>query len=225
MSETETIIKNLALVKKTISGALKSSSRLGNTTKLVAVSKTRPLDVIEKALMAGQRIFGENRVQEAEEKWLDLKILYPKTQLHLIGPLQTNKAALAASLFDVIETIDRIKLATAISRQIKKTGRHVRCFVQVNTGKEAQKAGVFPEEVDAFIETCRSDLSLSIDGLMCIPPRNEEPGLHFGLLREIADRNNIKELSMGMSADYEIAVQFGATYVRVGTAIFGPRIG
>ena len=223
MSETETIVNNIALVKKAINVALKASSRAENTTNLVAVSKTRPLDVIKKALTAGQYIFGENRVQEAEGKWLDLKKVYPSTQLHLIGPLQTNKVALAVGLFDVIETIDRIKLAKAISRQINTTGRHVRCFVQVNTGKEIQKAGVFPEDADAFVKTCRLDLNLPVDGLMCIPPKNEEPSLHFGLLRKIADRNNIKELSMGMSADYKIAVQFGATYVRVGTAIFGPR--
>jgi PLP dependent protein len=223
MSETETIVNNIALVKKAINVALKASSRAENTTNLVAVSKTRQLDVIKKALTAGQYIFGENRVQEAEGKWLDLKKVYPNTQLHLIGPLQTNKVALAVELFDVIETIDRIKLAKAISRQINTTGRQVRCFVQVNTGKEIQKAGVFPEDADAFVKTCRLDLNLPVDGLMCIPPKNEEPSLHFGLLREIADRNNINELSMGMSADYKIAIQFGATYVRVGTAIFGPR--
>ena len=223
MPKTETVAENVLLVEKAINNALKASSRLKNATKLVAVSKTKPSDVIEKALTAGQRIFGENRVQEAEKKWVYLKKLYPDTQLHLIGPLQTNKAALAVRLFDVIETVDRIKLARAISRQIINTGCDVRCFVQVNTGKETQKAGVFPEKADAFIKACRLDLSLPVDGLMCIPPKNEEPALHFGLLREIADRNNIKELSMGMSGDYETAIQFGATYVRVGTAIFGPR--
>ncbi len=223
MTPLEAIDKNLNAVKQAIDGALRDNHRLENATKLVAVSKTKPRDVIERALKAGQRLFGENRVQETEQKWLDLKRLYPDTQLHLIGPLQTNKAAVAVSLFDVIETIDRLKLATAVSRHIKDTGRKIRCFIQVNTGEEHQKAGVFPAEADGFIQTCITTLNLPVDGLMCIPPTDEEPALHFGLLRKIAERNNIKELSMGMSADYETAIQFGATYVRIGRAIFGSR--
>jgi pyridoxal phosphate enzyme (YggS family) len=223
MHPTGTIHKNLKTVQQAIDSALRENNRLENATKLIAVSKTRPQEVIEHALKAGQRLFGENRVQETEQKWVGLKKLYPDAQLHLIGPLQTNKAALAVSLFDVIETIDRLKLATAVSRHIKETGRKVLCFIQVNTGKELQKAGVFPEAADRFIETCRSTLNLSVEGLMCIPPTDEEPALHFALLRKIAERNNIKELSMGMSADYETAIQFGATYVRIGTAIFGSR--
>jgi pyridoxal phosphate enzyme (YggS family) len=218
-----TINKNLQTVKRAIDVALRQNNRLENAAKLVAVSKTKPQDVIEQALKAGQRLFGENRVQETEQKWLGLKKLYPDAQLHLIGPLQTNKAALAVSMFDVIETIDRLKLAKAVSRHIKDTGRNVRCFVQVNTGKELQKAGVFPEAADEFIETCKFNLNLTVEGLMCIPPTDEEPALHFALLRKIAERNKIKELSMGMSADYETAIQFGATYVRIGTAIFGSR--
>ena len=218
-----TINKNLKTVKQAIDGALRKNNRLETATKLVAVSKTKPQDVIEQALEAGQRLFGENRVQETEQKWPGLKELYPDAQLHLIGPLQTNKAALAVSMFDVIETIDRLKLATAVSRHIKDTGRNVRCFIQVNTGKELQKAGVFPEAADEFIDTCKSKLNLTVEGLMCIPPTDEEPALHFALLRKIAERNKIKELSMGMSADYETAIHFGATYVRIGTAIFGSR--
>ena len=223
MHPLEIIDKNLTTVKRAIEGALRDNHRLKGATKLVAVSKTKPRDVIEQALKAGQRVFGENRVKEAEEKWLDLKQLYPDTQLHLIGPLQTNKAALAVSLFDVIETIDRLKLATAISRHMRDTGRKIRCFIQVNTGEERQKAGVFPAEADDFIQTCITNLNLPVEGLMCIPPAGEEPALHFSLLRKIAERNNIRELSMGMSADYATAIQFGATYVRIGTAIFGSR--
>jgi pyridoxal phosphate enzyme (YggS family) len=223
MHPLEIIDKNLTTVKQAIEGALRDNHRLKGATKLVAVSKTKPRDVIEHALKAGQRVFGENRVKEAEEKWLDLKQLYPDTQLHLIGPLQTNKAALAVSLFDVIETIDRLKLATAISRHMRDTGRKIRCFIQVNTGEERQKAGVFPAEADDFIQTCIINLNLPVEGLMCIPPAGEEPALHFSLLRKIAERNNILELSMGMSADYATAIQFGATYVRIGTAIFGSR--
>jgi pyridoxal phosphate enzyme (YggS family) len=223
MHPLEIIDKNLTTVKQAIEGALRDNHRLKGATKLVAVSKTKPRDVIEQALKAGQRVFGENRVKEAEEKWLDLKQLYPDTQLHLIGPLQTNKAALAVSLFDVIETIDRLKLATAISRHMRDTGRKIRCFIQVNTGEERQKGGIFPAEADGFIQTCITNLSLPVEGLMCIPPAGEEPALHFSLLRKIAERNNIRELSMGMSADYATAIQFGATYVRIGTAIFGSR--
>ena len=217
------IDKNLKAVKDIIDDTVAVNQRLENSVKLVAVSKTKPRDVIEQALKAGHRLFGENRVQETQKKWLDLKKIYPDTQLHLIGPLQTNKAALAVSLFDVIETIDRFKLAKAVARYINDTDRRPRCFIQVNTGKEPQKAGDLPEETDEFINICRTTLNLPVEGLMCIPPTNEEPALHFGFLREIAERNNIKELSMGMSADYETAIQFGATYVRVGTAIFGSR--
>ena len=217
------IEKNLNAVKDIINITLTNHDRLKNDAKLVVVSKTKPINVIEEALKTGHRLFGENRVQEAEKKWLVLKNLYPDTKLHLIGPLQTNKAAAAVGLFDVIHTIDRLKLAQAVSRHIRHQKRKVRCFIQVNTGKEQHKNGIFPEDTDGFIKTCKSDLNLPIDGLMCIPPVNEEPALHFGLLREIAERNQITELSMGMSADYTTAIQFGATYVRIGTAIFGSR--
>ena len=218
------IIKdNLNVVNGIINDTLKANQRPQNTTKLIAVSKTKPRGLIEQALKAGQRLFGENRVQESEEKWIDLKKKYPDTELHLIGPLQTNKALIAVNLFDVIQTIDRIKLAKAVARHMNDTGRRPACFVQVNTGREPQKAGVLPEDADDFIQTCRSQLQLPIGGLMCIPPAVDEPALHFAFLREIAQRNNIRELSMGMSADYKVGIQFGATYIRVGTAIFGAR--
>ena len=217
------IEKNLNTVNCNINDTLKASQREEHTAKLIAVSKTKPQEQIKEALKAGQRLFGESRVQEAQEKWLSLKEKYPDTELHLIGPLQTNKASLAVSIFDVIQTIDRIKLAKAVARHINESGRRPQCFVQVNTGKEPQKAGILPEETDDFIRFCRSQLDLPIEGLMCIPPNADEPSLHFALLREIAQRNNIRELSMGMSADYKVGIQFGATYVRIGTAIFGSR--
>ena len=219
----ELISKNLSAVNSVINNSLNVNRRQENSAKLIAVSKTKPRDLIEKALEAGQRLFGENRVQEAQEKWGDLKKTYPDIQLHLIGPLQTNKVSTAVGLFDVIQTIDRVKLAKAVARHMDQSGRRPQCFVQVNTGKELQKAGILPEETDEFIQFCKLQLHLPIEGLMCIPPHEDEPSLHFGLLREIALRNNISELSMGMSADYKIAIQFGATYVRIGTAIFGSR--
>ncbi len=218
------IDQRLNKVNNTIEGAIIRYRRPESSVNLVAVSKTQPPNSIELALSAGHRRFGENRVQEAQRKWPALKQRYPNTQLHLIGPLQTNKVASAVALFDVIETIDRFKLAKAVARHMKEAGRKLDCFVQVNTGMEPQKAGVAPQEAAALIEKCKIELSLPIVGLMCIPPADEEPALHFALLREIAERNNIKELSMGMSADYEVAVQFGASFVRVGTAIFGERL-
>ena len=217
------IEENLATVRASITAALVATERNGGSVKLVAVSKTHGPDVIEVALKSGQKIFGENRVQEAEAKWPTLKENFPDAQLHLIGPLQRNKAALAVGLFDVIETVDRPKLATALARHMDEVGRRPNCFIQVNTGEEPQKAGVLPKDANNFIKRCREELNLPIIGLMCIPPVDEEPALHFALLREIAERNNLAELSMGMSSDYETAIPFGATYVRVGTAIFGPR--
>ncbi|MFP6713222.1 MAG: YggS family pyridoxal phosphate-dependent enzyme [Rhodospirillales bacterium] len=220
---SENLANNLAGVKASIGAAEKEALRKKGAVNLVAVSKTHGPETIEDAIQAGQKIFGENRVQEAEAKWPDLKERNSDIRLHLIGPLQRNKAALAVSLFDVIETIDRLKLATALTRHMEEIGRRPNCFIQVNTGEESQKAGILPRETDAFIAKCRTDLNLPIVGLMCIPPVDEEPSLHFALLREIAERNELPELSMGMSADFETAIQFGATYVRVGTAIFGPR--
>lgn len=217
------IAANLRAVMDTIAEAARRAKRDPVSARLVAVSKTHGEDRIRPALLAGQRLFGENRVQEAEVKWPQLKGEFPDVQLHLIGPLQTNKVNKAVALFDVIETVDRPKLAQALAREMEKTGRRPRCLIQVNTGDETQKAGVAPAEADDFIRLCRDDLGLPVDGLMCIPPLDEEPSLHFALLREIARRHDLAQLSMGMSADYEVAIEFGATLVRVGTAIFGAR--
>lgn len=198
------------------------TGRPEGATRLIAVSKVQPLERVIAVLDEGHRLFGENKVQEATGKWPNLKEKYPGVELHLIGPLQTNKARQAMQLFDAIETVDRPKLARTIARLKDELGHCPRLFVQVNTGEETQKAGVLPGDVDAFLAECR-DLGLAIDGLMCIPPVDEEPSLHFALLKKIADRNGLKELSMGMSSDFERAVAQGATYVRVGSAIFGER--
>ena len=195
----------------------------GATPTLVAVSKRQPDDRIEAALVAGHRVFGENRVQEAQERWAERRGLYPDLKLHLIGPLQTNKSADAVALFDVIEVVDRPKLARSLSAEMARQGRHLPCYVQVNTGEEDQKSGIWPEEADDFIAFCRDECGLNIVGLMCVPPVDEEPAMHFALLRTIAERNGLPGLSMGMSGDYEEAVRFGATSVRVGSAIFGSR--
>ena len=195
----------------------------GAAPTLVAVSKRQPDDRIEAALVAGHRVFGENRVQEAQERWAERRDLYPDLKLHLIGPLQTNKAADAVALFDVIEVVDRPKLARSLSAEMARQGRHLPCYVQVNTGEEDQKSGIWPEDADDFIAFCRNECGLDISGLMCIPPVDEEPAMHFALLRMIAERNGLPGLSMGMSGDYEEAVRFGATSVRVGSAIFGSR--
>jgi pyridoxal phosphate enzyme (YggS family) len=178
---------------------------------------------VEAALAAGQRVFGENRVQEAAAKYPALKAAHPGLRLHLIGPLQTNKARDAVRLFDVIETVDRPRLAEALARELAQQDRRIDCLVQVNTGEEPQKAGVLPGEADRFIEACRERWRLPVRGLMCIPPADEEPALHFALLREIARRHGLAELSMGMSGDFETAIRFGATLVRIGTAVFGAR--
>jgi PLP dependent protein len=178
---------------------------------------------VRAALLGGQRVFGENRVQEALGKFPELRREFPDLVLHLIGPLQTNKVRDAVAQFDVIETVDRPRLAEALAREMDKTGRRLACCIEVNTGEEKQKAGVLPGDADAFVADCRDRLGLAIEGLMCIPPEHEEPALHFALLREIAKRNRLPILSMGMSADFETAIRFGATHVRVGTAIFGAR--
>lgn len=217
------IAKNLAKVRAEIRAAALAAERDPDDVTLVAVGKTHPIERIREALAAGQRVFGENRVQEAQAKYPDLKREAPDLVLHLIGPLQTNKARDAVELFDVIETVDRPKLAQALAREMARTGRRPRCFVQVNTGEEAQKAGVAPGEADALIALARDELGLPLDGLMAIPPVDEEPAPHFALLAKIAARNGLPCLSMGMSYDYAIAVRFGATHVRVGTAIFGTR--
>ena len=198
-------------------------NRPSNSAQLVAVSKTYDVDYIRPTLEAGQRIFGENRVQEAQSKWPVLKTEFPDLELHLIGPLQSNKAADAVALFDVIETVDREKIASELAKEMKKQGRATRLYVQVNTGLEEQKAGIAPNEAVAFVTRCRDVLGLQIEGLMCIPPADENPGPHFALLRKLARQAGVEKLSMGMSGDYEIAIQFGATSVRVGSAIFGAR--
>lgn len=218
----DAISARLAAVAERIAAAAAAAGRRAEDVRLVAVSKTQDAAAIEAALAAGQRRFGENRVQEALAKYPPLKAVHADLELRLIGPLQTNKVREAVALFDVIETVDRPKLAEALRREMMRQGREPRLFIEINTGEEAQKAGVPPGEADAFIADCRA-LGLVLDGLMCIPPAEEEPSLHFALLREIARRNAIPHLSMGMSADYETAIRFGATHIRVGTAIFGAR--
>lgn len=217
------VAANLREVLDEIATAARAVGRDPGDITLVAVTKTHDAARIRPALEAGHRVFGENRVQEAAAKWPALRETWPDLTLHLIGPLQTNKARLAVELFDVIETVDRPKLARELAKEMEKAGRRPRCFIQINTGAEPQKAGVLPEQADAFIAECRDRCGLPVDGLMCIPPVDEEPSLHFALLREIAVRNGLRGLSMGMSGDYPVAVQFGATLVRVGTAIFGER--
>ena len=210
-------------VRRKIAEAAKAAGREPSAIELVAVSKTFDAAAIEPLLEAGHRTYGENRVQEAARKWPALKARYPGVGLHLIGPLQTNKAADAVALFDVIQTVDREKIARAIRTELHKQSRRVRLFVQVNIGEEPQKAGVAPAETDNFVRLCRSDLGLEIDGLMCIPPAADDPAPYFALLARLARRNGLAGLSMGMSADYPVAISLGATLVRVGSAIFGTR--
>jgi pyridoxal phosphate enzyme (YggS family) len=217
------LAQRLAAVRARIAEAAQAAARRPEDVTLVAVSKTHDAAAVAAALAAGQRVFGENRVQEAAAKYPPLKARHPDLRLHLIGPLQTNKVKDAVALFDTIETVDRPKLAEALAREMARQGRRPELFIQVNTGEEPQKAGVMPREADGFIEQCRTGLGLAIAGLMCIPPAEEEPSLHFALLREIARRHGLAGLSMGMSGDYDVAIRFGATHVRVGTAIFGAR--
>lgn len=218
-----TIEERLAEVKSKIAHAAQEANRKPESVQLVAVSKTFDADAIRPVIAQGQRVFGENRVQEAQGKWPGLKGETDGIELHLIGPLQSNKAADAVALFDVIETIDREKIARALADEMGKQGRKPRLYVQVNTGLEPQKAGIEPQETLAFVELCRSELGLSIEGLMCIPPADENPGPHFALLAKLAKQCGVAKLSMGMSGDYETAIAFGATSVRVGSAIFGNR--
>jgi pyridoxal phosphate enzyme (YggS family) len=217
------IAANLAAVHERIAAASRTADRAPESVILVAVSKTHPAAIVREALMAGHRVFGENRVQEAQAKYPELREEFPDLALHLIGPLQTNKVRDAVALFDVIESVDRIRLAQALAKEMEYTGRRPPCLIEVNTGEEPQKAGIMPAEADGFICECRERLELPIIGLMCVPPLDEEPAPHFALLREIARRNELDILSMGMSADFEKAIRFGATHVRVGTAIFGAR--
>ncbi len=216
----------LAHVTARLDKACHEAGRAAGSVTLIAVSKTFETDAIRPVLDAGQRVFGENRVQEAQKKWPNLARAYPGTELHLIGPLQSNKTREAVALFDAIHSLDRESLAAELAKEIARAeGSRAapRLFVQVNTGAEPQKAGVLPEEADAFVEACREKHRLAIEGLMCIPPADENPAPHFALLEKIARRNGLSGLSMGMSGDFETAVQFGATHVRVGSAIFGGR--
>ena len=217
---------NLDAVKDKIKKACvraKQKVRDANDITLVAVSKKQSIERIQKMLECGQRTYGENRVQEAQSHWSDLRAQYPQLKLHLIGPLQTNKVKDAVALFDVIETLDRPKLAKALAVEMKKQDKSLDCFIQVNTGEEPQKAGVLPQELSDFLSLCQ-ELEINVVGLMCIPPVAEPSALHFAFLKKLADKHDLKDLSMGMSGDFEKAIPLGATYVRVGTALFGERL-
>ena len=210
-------------VQARITAAAEKAGRDPASIHLLAVSKVQPLERVEEVLSAGHRVFGENRVQEAAGKWPQFRAQYPGVDLHLIGPLQTNKVRQALEVFDAIHSVDREKLAKKLADGFAETGRPLPCFIQVNTGEETQKAGCLPGDADAFIAQCRDDLDLPVQGLMCIPPPEEEAALHFALLKKIAVRNGLTGLSMGMSADFEKAISFGATHIRVGSAVFGAR--
>jgi pyridoxal phosphate enzyme (YggS family) len=217
------VVARLQETRGAIARAARDFGRKPEAVTLVAVSKTKPAEMIAPVLEAGQIDFGENYVQEAKEKWQALRERFPKSRLHMIGPLQSNKARDAVALFDVIESLDRESLAKELAREIERAGKAPQLIVQVNTGAEPQKGGVLPGEADAFLELCRTRYGLTIAGLMCIPPAEDPPSPHFALLGKIAKRNDLAILSMGMSADYEAAIQLGATHVRVGSAIFGAR--
>ena len=214
---------NLAAVTVEVQDAARAAGRDAGEITLIAVSKGHPVSRIVPALVSGQATFGENRVQEASEKWQALRAEWPAAVLHYIGALQTNKARDAVAVADAIHAIDRPKLAAALAREMERQGKRPDCFIQVNTGAEPQKAGVLPDGLDALVGQCRDDLMLPVTGLMCIPPAAEDPAPHFALLRELAARHGLKGLSMGMSADYRTAIALGATHVRIGTAIFGAR--
>ena len=225
--QTQTLVaENLGNIQsKIIAAAQAYSGKTGivNPVTLVAVSKRQPDKRIETALAAGQRVYGENRVQEAQGRWVPRRNRHADLTLHLIGPLQTNKAADAVALFDVIEVVDRPKLAKALGDEMIRQNRQLECYVQVNTGEEVQKSGILPENADDFIAYCRDEVGLNVTGLMCVPPIDEEAAMHFALLNIIAKRNGLIKLSMGMSNDFEEAIAFGASAVRVGSAIFGAR--
>ena len=213
----------LAAVRQEMAEACREAGRDPASLTLVAISKTFAAEAILPVITAGQRVFGENRVQEAKAKWPPLRDAHPGIELHLVGPLQSNKAKEAVALFDAIHSVDRPSLAQALAKEVARHGRQPLLFVEVNTGAEPQKAGVLPDAADAFIKECRDSYGLRIDGLMCIPPHEEPPAPHFALTAKIAARNGLKLLSMGMSADFKLAIRLGATHVRVGSAIFGER--
>ena len=214
---------NLAIVRQKIKASSAAAGRMADTVKLVAVSKGKTEDDVRSTIAVGQKVFGENRVQEAKGKFQTLRIAHPDLELHLIGPLQTNKVADAVAIFDVIETLDRIKLADALAKAAQKASRHPACYIEINVGGEAQKAGIAPGELDGFLYYCRHICGLNVAGLMCIPPQTDEPSHYFRHMKALADQYKLQNLSMGMSADYEAAIRQGATHVRVGTAIFGAR--
>ncbi|TPJ67212.1 YggS family pyridoxal phosphate-dependent enzyme [Mesorhizobium sp. B2-6-1] len=216
-------VQQVLAVKAKIAAAEREARRDAGAVTLVAVSKTFDAADIRPVIEAGQRVFGENRVQEAQGKWPALKEAFPDVELHLIGPLQSNKAREAVALFDVIETVDREKISAELAKEIARQGRAPKLYVQVNTGSEPQKAGIEPREAVTFVARCRDVHGLAIEGLMCIPPADENPGPHFALLEKLAREAGVAKLSMGMSGDYETAIAFGATSVRVGSAIFGSR--
>ncbi len=222
-SATMSIAENFEKTLHQIRRAERIAGRAEGETSLVAVTKTLEAQTIRAALDYGHRCFGENKVQEAKDHWADLRQDYPDLELHLIGPLQTNKAAEAVALFDCIETLDREKLARILDGEMKKQGRAVPCYVQVNTGGEEQKAGIAPEGLKVFLQFCRAETALSVTGLMCIPPVDEPPALHFALLKKLAREEGLANLSMGMSGDFEKAIALGATHIRIGTALFGAR--
>jgi len=213
----------LATVRHQIMRACADAKRDPTSVTLVAISKTFPVEAIEPIVARDQRVFGENRVQEAYAKWPQLKEKHAGIELHLVGPLQSNKTREAVALFDAIHSVDRDSLCKSLAKEIEKQGKRPRLFVEINTGAEPQKAGILPEAADEFLRACRDTYGLSVEGLMCIPPLNEAPAPHFALTAKIAERNGLKFLSMGMSADFPIAIRFGATHVRVGSAIFGAR--
>ncbi|NOX94257.1 MAG: YggS family pyridoxal phosphate-dependent enzyme [Alphaproteobacteria bacterium] len=216
-------VDNLHAIRRELKAALIEARRETADVVITAVSKTHDASHILPVLEAGHRVFGENRVQEAMEKWPPLRASFPDLELHLIGPLQTNKASAAVAFFDVIETVDRPKLARVLGAEMAKQDKYPALYIQINTGEEEQKAGITPCEADAFIAQCRTEYGLTIEGLMCIPPAGDDPAPHFALLAKIAARNGISQLSMGMSGDYLIAAQMGATHLRIGSAIFGAR--
>ncbi len=213
----------LAVVEEAVARACMEARRDRASVTLIAVSKTFGAEAIGPVIASGQRVFGENRVQEAKAKWPTLMSVHPGISLHLIGPLQSNKTKEAVALFDAIHSVDRPSLCEALAREFRSQTRRPQLFVQLNTGEEPQKAGVAPSEADSFIASCRDEYGLAISGLMCIPPVNEAPAPHFALTAKIAARNGLKNLSMGMSADFAVAIQMGATHIRVGSAIFGHR--
>ena len=222
-SETNTPVRRLAAVDEKITEAARDVGRSADSVTLIAVSKTFAADDILPVLEAGHRDFGENRVQEALAKWPALKTQFPDTRVHLIGPLQSNKTKDAVGLFDAIHSIDRPKIARAVADEMARQGRTLELFIQVNTGEEEQKAGVMPRDAQRFVAECQQDLGLNIQGLMCIPPTDEEPAVHFAFLAKLASDCGVSGLSMGMSGDFETAIRFGASHVRVGSAIFGER--